>query len=315
MRFTINPKGWTAIDCSDGPTWCAVSVKAPRHAGERPRVHAAIALPNPGPDGETAALKEILRRVDSRFSTLVTLGRSQYRLRVMAEPPVPDREMQASLRWSLAADSDDPEEDLNVAWMRIPTAEEMPARPRQVYAITASKVWLAAQMALWKQAGLKPKVVDVRETSLRNVAARLELTDEGALLVAPDDTGLGMVFTHHGSLYFNRYVEQPAAEWRSATPATRDRLQERVVAEVQRSIDVVGRNFPFMPIRRVVVAPAPEPLGLLETLGEHLALPVEQLDLGRVFELDGAAELAQTPALQSRCLVALGATLRSAALH
>ena len=296
--------------------WCAVSVKTSVRAGERPRVNAALALPNPGPDGETAALKEILRRIDSRVPVLVTLARSQYRLRVMPEPPVPDREMQASLLWAVAAESDDPHEDLNLAWMRIPAAQDaMPARPRQVYTMTASKVWLAAQMALWKQAGVKPKVVDIRETALRNVAARLEHGDDGALLVAPEDAGVGMVFTHRGSLYFDRYVEQPITEWRSAAAEARARLHERIVAEVLRSIDVVERNFPFMPVRRVVVAPAPEPVGLIEALAAQVALPVEPLDLGRVFDLGGAAELAQAPALQSRCLVALGATLRGVAYH
>ena len=295
--------------------WCAVNVKTSVRTGERPRVNAALALPNPGPDGETAALKEMLRRIDSRVPVLVTLARSQYRLRVMPEPPVPDREMQASLLWAVAAESDDPHEDLNLAWMRIPTEDAMPARPRQVYAMTASKVWLAGQMAVWKQAGMKPKVVDVRETALRNVAARLEQGDAGAVLVTPEDTGMGMVFTHRGSLYFDRYVEQPLAEWRTSAPEARARLLERLVAEVLRSIDVVERNFPFMPIRRVVVAPAPEPLGLIEALAAQVPLPVEPLDLGRVFDLGGAADLAQTPALQSRCLVALGATLRGVARH
>jgi MSHA biogenesis protein MshI len=293
--------------------WSAVSVKTSVRPGERPRVNAAIVLPNPGPDGETAALKEMLRRVGSRIPVLVTLARSQYRLRVMPEPPVPDREMQASLRWAAAAESDDPHEELNLAWMRIPIDDDMSARPRQVYAMTVSTVWLAAQLAVWKQAGLKPKVVDVRETALRNVAARLEQGDDGAVLVAPDDAGVGMVFTHHGSLYFDRYFRQPLAEWRAAAPDARGRLLERVIGQVLRSIDAVKRNFPFVPIRRVVVAPAPEPVGLIEALATQLPLPVEALDLGRVFDLSGATDLAQTPAIQSCCLVALGATLRGVA--
>jgi len=41
-------------------------------------------------------------------------------------------------------------------------------------------------------------------------------------------------------------------------------------------------------------------------------LPVERLDLDRVFDLSRVPELAQSPALQARCLVPLGAALRSA---
>jgi len=56
--------------------------------------------------------------------------------------------------------------------------------------------------------------------------------------------------------------------------------------------------------------PAPEAPGLQEFLAGHL--PVEPLDLDRLFDLSRVPELAQSPALQARCLVSLGATLRSA---
>jgi len=43
-----------------------------------------------------------------------------------------------------------------------------------------------------------------------------------------------------------------------------------------------------------------------------LPVAIETLDLGDVFDLGKVPALAQSPAQQARCLVALGASLRSA---
>jgi MSHA biogenesis protein MshI len=312
MRFGINNKGWTVIDCCDGPSLCAVSLKAAVRTSERPQVLNVAELAGLGPDPDAAALRDLMGLVDRSLPVLMTLARTQYRLRVMPEPAVPQREMLASLRWSLSSEGDGPLEDVNLAWMRIPTEEQLPSRPRQLYAVMTGKAWLTTRLAAWRQAGVRPKVVDIRETALRNIAGALERPGEGLALVSADAAGVGMVFTHQGSLYLDRYIEQPLAELRAADAATRIRLHERIALQLMRSLDVIGRSYPFMPVTRVVVAPALEDLGLFEYLAAHLPLAVEPLDLNQVFDLGKVPALAQSCALQARCLVPLGAALRSA---
>ena len=311
MEFGINNKGWVVIDC-DGASLCAVSVKTGVRAGERPQVLSVAELAGQGPDPDAAALRDLMGQVDRSLPILMTLARTQYRLRVMPEPAVPQREMLASLRWLLNSEGDSPLEDVNLAWMRIPTEDQLPSRPRQLYAVTTPKAWLTTRLAAWRHAGVRPKVVDIRETALRNVAGALERPGEGLALVSADAEGVGMVFTHQGSLYLDRYIEQPLAELRAADPAIRVRLHERIALQLMRSIDVIGRNYPFMPVTRVVVAPSPEALGLLEFLTAQLPLTVEPLDLNQVFDLGKVPALADSSALQARCLVPLGAALRSA---
>ena len=312
MDFGVNNKGWTVIDSCDGSSLCAVSVKTAVRSSERPQVIAFTEQAGQGPDPDAAALRDLMGRVDRSLPVLMMLARTQYRLRVMPEPAVPQREMLASLRWSLSSEGDSPLEDVNLAWMRIPTEEQLPSRPRQLYAVMTPKAWLTARLAAWRQAGVRPKVVDIRETALRNIAGALERPGEGLALVSADAEGVGMVFTHQGSLYLDRYIEQPLDELRAADPATRVRLHERIALQLMRSIDVISRSYPFMPVKRVVVAPALEALGLLEFLTAQLPLTVEPLDLNQVFDLGKVPALAQSSALQARCLVPLGAALRSA---
>jgi len=308
MPIGINTKGWTAIDCSDGPSLCAVSVKTAVRAGERPQVLAAAEQARADADTEGSALRELIGHVDHRLPILMTLPRTHYRLRVMPEPAVPQREMLTSLRWSLSTDSDGPMDDFNLAWMRIPTEEQLPAKPRQVYAVMAPTAPLTVRLAAWRHVGVRPKVVDIRETALRNIAGALERPGEGLALLSAGAWGVSMVFTHQGSLYLDRTIELP--ELAAADGAIRALLYERIAVQLFRSIDVVGRSYPFMPVTRVVVVPAPEAPGLQEFLAGQL--PVEPLDLDRLFDLSRVPELAQSPALQARCLVSLGATLRSA---
>ena len=312
MKIGIGTRGWTAIDCGEEPSLCAVSVRTAVPAGHRPLVLACAELPGRPDDDASSTLHELLGRMDRRLPLLMTLARSQYRLQILAEPPVPQREIEASLRWSLNAANDAPSKNLNLAWFRIPTEEQLPNRPKQVYAVSVPRSSLDGLLGGWRRGGASPAVVDIRETALRNVAAALERPGEGLALVCRDSGGVGMVFIHQGALFLDRYIEQPMAEVQAADPAMRARLHERIAQQVVRSIDVIARNYPFMPVTRVVVAPSPEAPGLQECLAEQLPVPVEPLDLSQVFDLSRVPELAGSATLQGRCLVALGAALRSA---
>jgi MSHA biogenesis protein MshI len=301
MGLGFGTNGWTAVDCSDGPSICAVSVRPSTRAGESPAVLAAA---------EGDSLRELMTQVDRSLPVVATLARGQYQLRVMPEPVVPSRELLSTLRWSLATDSDDPMASFNLAWMPIPTEEQLPSRPRQGYAVTAATTPLMERLTKWRQAGMRPKVVDIRETALRNVAGALERGGEGVALVSQDADGVGIVFTHQGSLYLDRYIELPLAELQAADAEGRARLYSRVATQLMRSIDVIARTYPFMPVRRVVVAPEPQPVGLVEYLGAQLPVSVETLELAQVFDVSRVPALKQSRALQARCLVPLGAALR-----
>jgi MSHA biogenesis protein MshI len=312
MNLTGNNKGWTALDCGDGASLCAASVRTAVAPGERPKVLACREIHHVATVAEAESLRTVLAPMDRSLPVLMTLGRSQYRLQVMAEPPVSLREMEASLRWQLSTTSEEPMDEMNLAWMRIPTEELLPVHHRQVYAVMANRAVLDARIAVLRQAGARAKVVDIRETALRNICGALERPGEGLALVSAEGAGVGMVFTYQGSLYLDRFIEQPVAELHAVDPAARQKLHERIALQLLRSIDFIARNYPFMPIARVVVAPLPDAPGLEEFLASQLPLSVEVLDLSQVFDLSGVPELRQSQALQARSLVALGAALRSA---
>lgn len=311
MIFGTTGKGWTALDCADGGTWCAVSVRN-GPPGSRARVLAAAEVADPGPDGQPQALRDLMAGVARRLPVLVTLGHGDYQLRVMPQPAVPARDVAENLRWTIASESDSPLDEMNIAWLPIPALGDEPARQNQLYAITTPSARLNEQLASWREGGVKPKVVDIRETALRNIAGALEQPGEGLALVAVGASGVSIVFTHQGSLFLDRHIELPTGSLAEAGDDARERLYERVADQLQRSVDVIDRTLPFMPVSRIVVAASAQAPGLLDALASRLPLSVQPLDLGQVFDLDAVPELAQSADMQARCLVALGATLRGA---
>jgi hypothetical protein len=312
MELGVRAKGWTVIDDDDGTPACAISLKTAVRTGARPQVLAAAQAPQAAEGAEAQTLRDLVRQTDKGLPMLVTLGRSRYRLRVMPEPAVPRRELLSSVRWTLSSESDNPGEEFSLAWMEIPSEELTSARQKQGYAVVAPRPWLDQRQKTWRDAGVRPRVVDIRETALRNIARALETSGEGVGLVSMDGGGVGMVFVHQGSLYLDRYVELPLAGLRTMSATERGLQFERIATQVMRSVDVVHRTYPFVNVKRIVVAPEPEPVGLFDHLVAHVPMPVQPLQLDQVFDLEKVPGLASSPALQARCLVALGAALRSA---
>ena len=315
MGIGDNTSGWTVLDSGDGRSMCAVSVRCAVRAGQRPQVLAAAELPCTEAAAEVDVLRGLVGQVERRLPLLLTLARTQYRLRVMAEPAVPARELLASLRWALSTESDQPQEEQNLAWLPIPAQEQAPSRGRQGYVVTTPAEPLAARLADWRQAGVRPKVVDIRETALRNLAGAAEQPGHSVALLSAEAAGVGMVFTHQGALYLDRFTELAADEAAGADAAARERQHERIALQLQRSLDVMGHTWPALPAARVLVGPAPQWPELGTVLSSRLPLPVQPFALEQVFDLDAVPHLAQSPALQARCLVALGAALRGARGH
>lgn len=305
--FQGGAKGWTAVSAAADGTLYAVSV---RHmAGHWPQVvqcaHSNASLP------AADALADLAHAVGvAGFPWVISLQRGQYQLLVLNEPTVLAAEMEESLRWNLGAMIDYPAGEAQLTWVKIPTAELQPNRVRQLYAIVARHALIAAQQTLFHDCKIKLQAMDVRETGQRNIAALLEKKGEGLGLVSIAPEGVSITFTYRGELYLDRFIEQPLDALLSADEAAQQLVFERIALQVSRSIDFIGRNFPFMRVQRMVLAPLPQPMALHDYLSANLALPVEQLDLSSVFDFSLTPALL-VPENQWHYFFALGAALRS----
>jgi MSHA biogenesis protein MshI len=178
-----------------------------------------------------------------------------------------------------------------------------------VYAVAASNDVIRSRAAAMEQAGIPLSVIDIPELAQRNIAALLEPEGAGVVVLSFNGAGGLLTVTFNGDLYLARHIDVAAHRLEEGDPEQRQQLFGRVELEVLRSLDYCERQLPFIPIKRLVIAPLARPVGLTEYLADRLDRPVETLDLGSVFDFSRIPEL-RHGVLQSRCFLALGAALR-----
>lgn len=298
--------GWTAMDASPDGLF-GVSVMAPQELGGKPSVLSCGAVPGASLDAQSLAqLASTVAVADCPWT--VPLDRKSYSILVIEQPPVPKEEMEQSVRWAISTMIDFPVADAYVAWMKIPTEKLLPNRPPHLYVIVAKRAIVEAHRHLFKEAGLQLQAIDVHETAHRNIAALVANPGEGLALLSVGKRGMQLTITFQGELYLDRYVDE-VIFGSVSDDAVLERARERVVLQVQRSLDFVGRTLPFIDITRVMLAPMPGESQLRDRIAENLPVPVESIDLGELFDLSRTPQLAKEEN-QANYFVALGSALR-----
>lgn len=295
---------WAAVDFS-AHRMAAVLVAPPQGDG-RPRVLKAVQAEIDGNLPEAAKFMPFAQQLEAgaRPWTLL-LPRDEYRVSVMSEPSVPAAELAQSVRWQVAPTLDFPAEDASVDFMKIPTQAWQPDRTPELYVIAARGDAVSQRVALFDAARLKLAAIDIRETAQRNVAALAERDDELLVMVAFGEDDVQISFSWHHELYMDRLIAEAAD--RDNLPERRAANNERIATQVQRSIEAVRGNFPFMMAARVLVAGAPE--GFCELLSASLPEPVEALQPEQLFDLSRTPAL-RDPQVFMQHFHAIGAALR-----
>src|SRR5688500_12860661 len=150
--------------------------------------------------------------------------------------------------------------------MSKPTAQQMPQKAANIYAIAAHRDVVNRRTEPFKKAKVPLQAVDVRETAQRNIALLLQKPNEGIGMVALNNRGVQITFTFGGELYLDRFMEEPIEPFLTGDDEARDRVLDRITLQVQRSVDFMNRTYPFIQVRRVVIAPMPAPVPLREYL-------------------------------------------------
>ncbi len=302
QRLHASP--WAAVDFS--ARHASAVLVAPPQADGRPRVLQAVLAEFDSKLPDAAQLVTLAQQIEAgaRQWTLL-LPRDEYRVTVMAEPAVPAAELAQSVRWQLAPTLDFAAEDASVDFMKIPTRAWQPERSPDLYVIAAHGDAVRQRAALFDEAKLKLAAIDIRETAQRNVAALAERNDELLVMVAFGKDDVQISFSWHRELYMDRLIAEAAD--RDDHPERIASNNERIASQIQRSIDAVRSDYPFMMAARVLVAGAPE--GFCELLAASLPEPVEALQPEQLFDLSRTPAL-RDPQVFIQHFHAIGAALR-----
>ncbi len=259
---------------------------------------------------EVATLKRLRRELDLdsyRCTTLLKAG--DYQVLQVEAPSVPAAEMKIAMRWRVKDLIDYPVEAATVDAIVIPQGDNAAARGSQALAVAARNEVIAATVKIFTDAGIALEVIDIPELAQRNVAHYFEETGRGLALLAFDTEGGLLTFTCNGELYQYRRIDHSLSGFADISDEQRQMIYERIVLELQRSLDNFDRQFRQVAISKVVVAPVPGAAGLQEYLASNLGVPVTTLDLSQVMDFPRTPELRE-PVHQSQCLQVIGGSMR-----
>jgi MSHA biogenesis protein MshI len=121
------------------------------------------------------------------------------------------------------------------------------------------------------------------------------------------DGGL-LTVTFNGELYLTRRIDVTLEQLLVPDHDAKHASFDKITLELQRSLDHFDRQFHFISVAKLVLAPTGA-TGLEEYLSSNLYTPVETMDLANVFDLSRVPDLAPA-AQQQRFFMALGAALR-----
>ena len=252
---------------------------------------------------------EIAQRVRSlaldRYHCATTLGLGNYSLLFVEAPDVPPSELRAAIRWRIKDLIDFHIDDAVIDVFEVPN-QKATGKNAMMYAVVARSSVVRQQIGLLTGAGLNLEIIDIPELALRNVAALLPEDVAGvALLHLSGRSGL-ITLTRQGTLYLSRRIETGWEMLAGDLDHMESKL-DRVIVEIQRSLDYYESHFMQPAITNVVVTPLPEGLdGVAGYLGDQLGVAVRTMDIASVID----TEQALTRDAQCRCLVAIGAALR-----
>ena len=291
-------QAWTALRTSGDITTIAQVL---RREGAKPLVN--MALVEDGNIRETKHAQAMAKKYKLKHAQCTfVLDSKDYQLIQVESPNVPEQERKEALRWKLKDMVDYPVDQATVDYMKIPQDPAYPNKQDFVYAVAAKNELIGQLSNTFIDANINLKAIDVRVATQRNIAALLEEKDRGLAMLSFGRNGGLLTFTSGGELYHTRFIE--IEDSRDASAA-----HERIALELQRTLDNFDRQFPFIAINKLWVAPCEDREALLQHLKSALYTQVASFELSDIFEFSPGVVLDE-PGTQAALLHTLGAALR-----
>lgn len=262
-------------------------------------------------DDFVAALARLRRSKGlDKYRCTTLLGDWEYQVLHIDAPAVDKAELKEAVRIRIRDMIDYPVEAATFDLLDIHLEGSAAGRPPSLYVIVANNAIIAPRVLEFQEAKIPLEVIDIPEMAQRNLAALFEEKSRGLGLLAFNRSGCLLTMTYAGELYVVRRIETTAMQLAQANPERREQLFERIVLDVQRSLDNFERLYNFISLSKILVSPLPEVPNLVAYLRENLSVPVETLDLASVIDFPSIPEL-KNPARQAQCLDVIGAALRT----
>ena len=280
-----------------------------RPAQGKPRVdHWGIVRRDENTGAELAKVADEYKLGGYRCATL--LHPAEYQLLMVDAPNVPREELKAAIRWRIKDLLEYHIDDATMDVLDIPFDKDAPGKSHYMYTVAAKNEIVQGQIARFEQARIELQVIDIPETAQRNIAQLYETAHRGIGMLTFDHAGGLFTLSFEGELYLARRLDVTWSQLVGSRENQRQTYFERIVVELQRSLDHFERQYPNIALSELLLGPMPEDIGLVAFLSSQLYQPLRQIDLADVLEF---AEADIGVDKQWQLFHVLGAALRAEA--
>jgi len=227
-----------------------------------------------------------------------------YSMHLVEAPNVEPDELRAAMRWKVKDLLDIKIDEAAIDVFPIP--DDAYRGRKMVYVVATPKQKIRSILEMIESVGLELAVIDIPELALLNLTSLHLDDDNGAAFMDLRRTGSTMNITVEGNLYLSRRINtqldpevMQSADW--------PMLKDRLVLEIQRSLDYYESQMSKGQINKIVIGPRKfDSEAMASELDELLSSEVINFNLAEFVQSD--VEL--TSVLQQEALTSIGATLR-----
>jgi len=314
-KFSFIKKSHDNIVAALVPSHNALVVVTVNREGDRPKLETYDYLSWEDGMANGRLLAEKVKQYGlSRQTCTTVMDLNDYKILSIEAPDVPPVELRAAIRWQIKDLIDFHIDDAVIDVFDAP-ASGASGKKNDLYVVVSKQSTVLERVDQLQAANANLITIDVPELVLRNITERFPEDDAGvAFVYLTAERGLVLV-TRQKTLYFARtldigydYLRQGISEGDDSSGLSLENtIFDRLVLEVQRSLDYYDRYFSQPSVAGLVLAPTEYPITGLDTyLNQSLGLNVRTLDLAEIIDMDQPLSAQQ----QAQCLSAVGAALR-----
>lgn len=255
------------------------------------------------------ALEKIGRELQAgQYHCSTILGGRDYQMLAVEAPNVQPEELKSAVRFRLKDMLDFHVDDATIDVIDIPADKNATVRAHSMFTVAARNAVIEARQTLFANAKIDLAVIDIPEMAQRNFSAMLEPEGRGLAMLSFNEDGGLLTVTFGAELYLSRRIDVSAEQVDEADADKRNASFDKITLELQRSLDHFDRQFHYVTVSKLVLAPLPS-TALHDYLSSNLYMPVDTLNLATLLDLGKTPELQGLQA-QQRYFLALGAALR-----
>ena len=232
------------------------------------------------------------------------LNRKDYHLHLVEAPEVEDSELRSAVRWKIKDLLDMKIDDAAIDVFRVPSDAYRGREMVYVVASLKSKIKHVVETVI--DSGLELAVIDIPELAMKNLSSCFTDDAHGAAFIDLRRNGSTMNIAKGGELYLSRRINTQLGP-DVMTDVDWDGVKDRLVLEIQRSLDYYESQMGQSPIGKIILAPRQhDGEAMAGVLNNLLSADVSILNLSE--HLGSEKEL--KPEIQQVGMAAIGATLR-----